>query len=126
MKQWDYPHSNRTPPDLPRDSLSKWSGLASLFHLLSLSDLLRLVFEITEKQRYPDELMKIAHMRYPGRRFKPRATPANKAIKAERLYSLRTLMEWMMKWVLVRPRMALGFRLNIVIKLPLSRFGKIV
>jgi hypothetical protein len=63
----------------------------------------------TKKARYPDEPMKTAHMRYSGKRFKPKVRAVNGRIRAVRLYLSRILIEWMMKCVLVRPSRALGF-----------------
>ena len=62
--------------------------------------------------RYQDEQRNTAHTRYSGKRVRVKPRPIRGKIRGIRPYSSRTFTEWMMRCVLVRPRMALGFLLK--------------
>ena len=53
----------------------------------------------TNETRYHDEPMKMAQMRYSGKRFRVKPRPIKGRINATRSYLSRTLTEWMMKCV---------------------------
>ena len=67
--------------------------------------------------------MKTVHMRYTGKRLRMRLRVVTGRISATRPCLSRILMEWMIRWVLVSPRTALGLRLKTPINPDFKGFG---
>jgi len=73
--------------------------------------------------RIPNEPVKTVHGRYPGKRLKMNDARMIGRINAVIWYFLKILMVWIKRWVLVRPKMAFGFRLKASMSLSLNRPG---